>query len=191
MADKVFKSTWTYRTLEYQDKILSQVVPSWPSMSSYIDEDALPYLLRPTQRKNSDDIYVTSIACIARDEKELAEIVKGLNSRSCFLHCVEEGEVLRPKISIKEAVVLWKAARMNGASKVGGRISAKRKEAASKTAIELIREDWPKPSSKFSTQELKDRSGLSLNTIKKHLGSRPIAQYNYQAKLKRKANAKR
>lgn len=34
-------------------------------------------------------------------------------------------------------------------------------------------------------------AGISLNTAKAHLGKRPIAQYNYQAKLKRKANAKR
>jgi hypothetical protein len=33
----------------------------------------------------------------------------------------------------------------------GGRISAERKEAATKIVIELIRADWPKSSSEFPT----------------------------------------
>jgi hypothetical protein len=107
------------------------------------------------------------------------------------LEGIEEGWRWRPGQSTRNAVKAWKAARIKGVSRIGGRISAQRKEATTKEAIELIREDWPKPSHEFSTKELRERCDLSLNTIKRHLGPRPIAQYNYQAKLKRKVNAKR
>ena len=69
----------------------------------------------------------------------------------------------------------------------GSRISAEKKKATSKAAVSKIADRWPKASDEFPTQTLLTEAGVSLNTAKRYLGKRPIAQYKYQVKLKRKA----
>jgi len=159
-------------------------------MPHFIAPDDITSLMRPTRRKDRLDIHVVSLAVVADNEKDFIDFLKRLKARDAALHSKEENITFYNCTSSKhfEGVVKsWKVARRDGAAKIGGNISARKKEDVTKLAIELIRSDWPKPSSEFSTEELLERAKISLNTAKKHLGRRPIAQANYQAKLKRAA----
>lgn len=183
MGVKVFRSTLTWRTLEYQDSVLAPIVPGWPNIPVYTGEEDLPSLLRPTRRKTSDSLYMASLAVLAKNEESFKAHMKALLKAGMKVIAIEDNwNGGKLNVAVKE----WKTARRKDHGKHGGEKSAKAKIAATEKGIELIRSDWPKPSKEFPTSELKERSGLSLNTIKKHLGSRPIAQYNYQAAQKRR-----
>src|SRR5580700_10166681 len=114
MAEKVFKSRWTWRTLEQQEKTIAQFIGDelWENVSHFTDEHR-DLMFRPTTRRGSDDLYVASISVLARDEDDLAKVIANLNKRQMFLHCAEEAKVFRPKISVTEATKLWKQARVN------------------------------------------------------------------------------
>jgi len=74
---------------------------------------------------------------------------------------------------------------------IAGQNSAKIAKLNSRRAAAKIADRWPLSSEEWPTRTLLKEADISLNTAKAHLGKRPIAQYNYQAKMKRKANAKR
>jgi len=73
----------------------------------------------------------------------------------------------------------------------GANASLKARAVRSKGKAEIIKDRWIISPKKYPTADLLKEAGVSLNTAKAYLGKRPIAQYNYQAKMKRKANAKR
>lgn len=179
MTDKALISELTWRSLKMQKE-------AFPNMPHYIAPDELPTLLRHTTRKDRLFIHVVSLAVVADNPDDFDNFWRSLPKDSA-VRDLDRGEVIEASFPIKKAKMLWHSARKFGAAKIGGRVSAQKKEDATKAAIELIRADWPKPSEEFSTQELLDRANISLNTAKKHLGRRPIAQANYQAKQKRAA----
>ena len=86
----------------------------------------------------------------------------------------------------------WKDARRSGAAKIGAKISADQKKAATKEAIEKIRDRWVLPSKQWPTKVLLEEAGRDFKTVKSVLGVRSIAQYNYEAakKLKERRDAK-
>ena len=59
----------------------------------------------------------------------------------------------------------------------GAAISAMNRHRRVLLGVEKIKARWPQSSSKFPTEKLLAEAGLSLNTVKKHLGSRIVAQY--------------
>jgi hypothetical protein len=111
---------------------------------------------------------------------------KDIRRRRISLVSKEENKTYHPDSRLGDVVLAWREARLNGAAKVGARISADKKIATTKEAVWKIKDRWPLPSDEWPTRVLLKEAGLSLNTVKAHLGKRPIAQYNYQAKLKRK-----
>lgn len=184
MPDKALISDLTWRSLEMQKA-------AFPDMPHYtIDE--ISSLLRPSIRAEKLNIHVLSLAIIADNEEDFRDFIELAQKRGINLHTKDEClEFLFNRVMAyrtEHLVDMWRKARRNGASKIGGNISGRKKEDITKAAIELIRADWPKPSSEFSTEELLERADVSLNTAKKHLGRRPIEQANYVAKMKRKAN---
>lgn len=183
MAPKVYRSNLTWRTLDYQDSILAPAVPGWPDVPIYTGEDDLQNLLRPTTRKSIDDLYMASLAILAKHEDKFKKHFDALVKKFRVI-AVEEG--IDWKTSGPQAVKAWKLARKKDSGKHGGTISAERKKAETKEAIELIRDRWPLPSKEWPTSVLLDEADISLNTAKAHLGKRPIAQYNHEAKMKRK-----
>lgn len=184
MTDKALISDLTWRSLEMQ----KAAFPDMPHFT--IDE--ISSLLRPSTRVEKINIHVLSLAIIADNEEDFRDFIALAQKRGINLHTQEEEmEFLFDRKTVhrtEHLIETWRKARRNGASKIGGNISGRKKENATKTAIELIRADWPKPSNEFSTEELLERAGVSLNTAKKHLGRRPIEQANYIAKMKRKAS---
>lgn len=183
MAPKVYRSTLTWRTLDYQDSILAPVVPGWPDVPVYTD-DEFDFLLRPTQRKTIDDLYMASLAVLAKNEETFKKRMSALFKRFKII-AIEDDWNGRGGSAATKA---WKAARKKDSGKHGGRLSAERKKAETKAAIALIADRWPLPSKEYPTAALLTEADISLNTAKAHLGKRPIAQYNHQAKLARKAN---
>lgn len=183
MAPKVYRSTLTWRTLDYQDSILAPVVPGWPDVPVYTDEDDLHHLLRPTTRKAMDELYMASLAVLAKNDDNFKKNFSALCKRFRIIAVEDEWNGKGGSA----ALTAWKLARRKDHGKHGGEKSAALKKAETKAGIELISDRWPLPSKEWPTEVLLKEAGKSLNTVKSILGSRPIAQYNYQAKMKRKA----
>lgn len=185
----MFRSDLTWRSLDDQDAVLATAVPGWRDVAIFTGEDDLEILLRPTNRKAVDDLYMASLAVLAKTEDVFTKRMTALLKRFRII-AVEDGTTWE-RVGGKKAVQSWKLARKKEAGSHGGKISADKKKSRTKAAIDLIRDRWPMPSKEHPTRALLAEADISLNTAKAHLGKRPIAQYNYQAKLKRKANAKR
>lgn len=183
MADKLLISNLTWRSLEMQRF-------AYPEMPFFIVPDEITSLIRPTQRMEKLNIHVISYAVIADNEKDFLSFIKSL-PKGTEIHSKEEAGCIGPTTPIKKALICWKAARKFGAAKVGGRISAAKRQDESKKACAKIADRWPLPNKIWTTPTLLIEADISYNTAIKFLGKRPIAQYNYQAKLKRKANAKK
>ena len=187
MTDKAFISDLTWRDRRYQLKEILAAMgnPDPDTVKIYEGQEDVSALFRPSRRNGRDMIYVSSLACIADNEADFRKFINLARLKKAEIYVAEK----RTTYGCSAGSMMiedWRDARKDSAAKIGGRISGDRKEAATKKAIELIRDDWRKPSAHFSTEELKKRSGLSLNTIKKHLGRRPIAQANYLAAQRRK-----
>lgn len=191
MPIKMFQSEWTWRTYYHQDSVMAHAVPDFHKVTSYFNAEGLLSICRPTKRTTKDEIWVSSIAVLAPDEKSLKDSIRLLNARGCTVRAVEEGIIFGSPIPVAKCVVAWKEARKKGAAKIGGQKSADIRKANSSEAVSKIKDRWPMSSKEWPTKALLREAGISLNTAKAHLGKRPIAQYNYQAKMKRKANAKR
>jgi len=144
-------------------------------------------LLRNTKRKSITEFYVSSIAVISDDEKDINNFINMANKRGALIHSVEENQSWKTPIPRLPFVMAWKDARKNGAAKVGGKISADIRKKKSAEGIAKIKDRWPMPSKEWPTEILLKEAGVSLNTAKSVLGRRPIEQANYAAKIKRKA----
>ena len=178
MTDKAIISDYTYRTLQSQKANAGD-------MPIFILPDDLSQLFRKTTRKTDDRYHVDSLAILAKKEDEFREFLSEAKKRKAQIISREDNQTFAVNGNCENLVKWWKDARRNGTAKIGAQKSADNKKDIAKKAVELIREDWPKPSTEISTEALKERSGLSLNTIKKYLGPRPIAQYNYRTKYGR------
>lgn len=177
MTDKALISDYTYRTMDSQRA-------NSGDMPVFVLPDDLSQLFRPTTRQIVDRYHVDSLAIIARKEDEFREFLANAKRRKAEIVSREDNQTFKINGNCENLVKWWKDARRTGAGKIGGQISADNKKKFARQGIELIRADWPKPSNEVSTETLKERSGLSLNTIKKYLGPRAIAQYNYNTKHK-------
>lgn len=185
MADKALISRLTWRSLEMQKQ-------AFPDMPHFIAPDELPTLLRPTRRKETLAIHVLSLAVIADTCAKFTEFWNSLPKDAVIIS--REDRLMLPKTcSFQKSKALWMAARRNGSAKIGAAISAKNKRDRSAAGIAKIKDRWPQGSGAWPTKVLLKEAGLSLNTVKGVLGSRPIAQRNYDAAQLRKAhiNAKK
>lgn len=185
MTVKVFKSTWTWRTLTHQEQVLAPAVPGWPNVPVYIDHEGLNSLFRPTTRKTIDTIYIASVGLLGTEEECVENIAREFMKRGWRLIAIEE-KIDWKKLTVREVLDAWQYARINGAARVGGRISAQNRKARIKAGTDKIKERWRLPSNLWPTKILLEEIDVSLNSVKSVLGSRLIAQKNYQAMLKRK-----
>jgi hypothetical protein len=190
MSAKIYKRLNVSRSIPYQDRLLLEKFPYIDGAPEYFD-DEMAELVRESRRSSKDDIYTASVALVADSEEEANEAVRQFNAKGLVLHCAEEEQSWKTPIPRVPFIIAWKDARKRGAAKRGAEMSADKKKANSALAVAKIKDRWPLPSKEWPTKALLKEADISLNTAKAHLGKRPIAQYNYQAKLKRKANAKR
>lgn len=203
MATKVFKSTTSARTIQYQDSLLATAVPGWPDVSTYLDDER-NNMFRPSQRQTKDELYVASAALLGETETEAVAIFGAARLRGAVIHCVEEGITLDKKTKLPEFKRIWKSARRAGAAMRGARISDETKKAKTAERFAIIADRWPLPSKDWPAKVLLKESGIrSINTVNNlHLKvdkdgklitkTREDFQAEYQARLKRKErNAKR
>lgn len=185
MTEKALISGYTWRSLEMQRE-------AFMDMPTFIAPDDLPVLLRKSQRKDRLFINTMSLAVVADSEKAFEAFWKSL-PKNCSIRITETGAVIQSCLPFNDAKKMWQESRKFGAAKIGGRISAEKKEAEYRKATDAISDRWPKPTTDWPTSVLLAEAGkivgrknISYNTAIKYLGKRPIAQYNYQAALKRK-----
>lgn len=180
MTDKALISDLTWRSLDMQRK-------TFPDMPHFVAPEDIASLLRPTRRKDELKIHVISLGIIADTEKNFLCILENIRKRKAHILEEETRTDYWPNCPIENVVNAWKVARRDGAAKIGAKVSADRKKATTTESIMKIKHLWPLPSKEHPTKELLATADLSLNTVKANLGSRLIAQHNYQAKLKRQA----
>jgi len=168
--------------------VLAEAVPDYENVPVYIDDEGLQALFRPTQRKSSDTIYISSVGLLGTEEECVENIAREFMKRGWRLIAVEEN-IDWKKITVREVLDAWNYARINGAAMQGARISSENRKARTKAAVDLIKDRWKQPSNIWPTKILLAEAKLSLNSVKAVLGSRKIAQINYQAVQKRKAAA--
>lgn len=180
MTEKALISELTWRSLKMQKD-------AFPDMPHFHVDD-MNVLFRKTTRKDTLHVHVLSLAIIATNEKEFRIFLDILKDRKSCLHSKEEClAILGTTVSFNKIVKIWKDARKQGAAKIGGKMSADIKKAKSDEAAAKIKDRWPLPSKEWPTKVLLKEANVSLNTVKSLLGKRPIAQYNFQAKMKRAA----
>ena len=178
MTDKALISALTWRSLEMQRK-------AFADLPCFVAPDDLPQLLRPTTRKEADRIHVLSLGVIADKEKDFREFLALAKKRKVEIVSREDNQTFQVNGNCENLVKWWKDARRTGAAKIGANIGAEQKKAATKEAIDKIKDRWPLPSKEWSTAALLAEADLSFNTVKSRLGSRIIAQANHRAKVKR------
>jgi hypothetical protein len=184
MTDKALISDYTYQSIASQ-KANSGDLPI------FVLPDDLSQLFRKTTRDTEDRYYVDSLAVLAKKEDEFREFLTEAKKRKAQIISREDNQTFVVSGNCENLVKWWKDARRKGTAKIGARMSADKKKALSAEGVAKIKDRWPLPTKEHPTRALLEEAGLSLNTVKSLLGPRLIAQYNYQAKMKRKANAKR
>lgn len=187
MTNKALISELTWRSLEMQKA-------AFPDMPHFLAPEELPNLLRPTTRISLPNIHVMSLGIVADNEKDFHQFYDQVKFQKAFITVEELGKTQRLRfcdIKYSEAYYMWKEARRNGVAKIGGIISAKLRRAQSLAAAEKIKDRWGLPSKTWPTKVLLEEANFSYNTAITipGLGPRPIAQYNYKAKMKRKERA--
>lgn len=183
MPLKLFISDYTFRTEAYQLALLTRE----PELTNapIFGPDDLQTIFRPTQRKERDTYYAASVACFAPNEERFKEFIGLCRVKKTCLASLEEKFTWTPQQSTSGAIKAWKAARSNGVAKIGGRISAELRRKQSLEGASKIKDRWGMPSKTWPTKVLLKEADQTYNTAISILGPRPIAQYNYQAKLKR------
>jgi hypothetical protein len=186
-------------TMDRQEATLADVLPGATVFRDALDRrqrrahtpDSLvqrAMMLRSTARsQNNEVIHVASLAVLAWSEADLREVLDAIKARGAVLVSSEgiNGDLVAAWAAVR------RQSRLEGAALRGSAVSAERRKAASEVAVKLIAGDWPLPSKDHPTAELLARCGLSLNTVKAHLGPRPIAQYKHRLKQARKARTTR
>ena len=189
MTIKAFRSTLTWRTLDYQDQVLARAILEWPDVPVYTGEEDFLSVIKPTNRKGMVTVFMASLAVLAKEEKDFRARMSALMKRKFRIVAIEDETEWNEKSKIKDATEAWKAARVFDAGKRGGYISAGKRKAVSEIAAKAIKDRWKLPSNEWPTKVLLNEVDISLNTAKKFLGNRPLAQANYRAVLKRKATS--
>lgn len=145
----------------------------------------LTAIFRPTTRKDRLIIRTVSLGVLAETETDFSNFVGWLPKDAKIISKEDECEISK-RTPIKVAIALWRSARVKGAAAIGAKISADRKKANSAERCAKIKDRWPLPSKEWATNDLVAETGLSRKTVESILGTRPKAQWNYQAAQKRK-----
>ena len=189
MTVKVYKRTDSSRDVPYQDALLSRVVPAWPNVPCFFDEE-IQLLTRCTTRKEKDDIYCASLALFADTEIGIKEFLRDIKKHGHKIICAEESLTWSGGKPIGIVVAQWRDARKAGASMRGAIKSAATRKAKTAAALASIYDKLLLPfEGENTTRKLLDSVGVkSINSIKNHYHKcREDLQAEYQAAQKRKA----
>lgn len=149
-------------------------------------------MLRPTARNGHSTIVVHSLACLAFDPDDLANVLTLAGDRGAEIRDLHAGITIKPNGSGAEWRKAMKAftdarAGMQESQRghIGGTASGEKRHAEGKAGCDRIAAKWGNP--KYETPALLKEAGCCYGTAIKHLGKRPIAITNFLAAQKRKA----
>lgn len=182
MTDKAIISAYTYRSPESQRANAGD-------MPVFILPDDMPQIFRSTTRKTRHRLHVDSLAVIAPKETMFREFLEQAKVLKAEIVSRDEGRSFIVNGNCEMLVKVWKQARRNDAGKIGADEAARLRREESKKGCEAIRSEWSLPSKKAKTADLLRKANTAIGkrgkmhyrTAVSFLGSRPIAQYNYEA----------
>jgi len=135
---------------------------------------------------------VASLAVFAWSEGDVLKHLTAAAARGATVQVLDAGLEIGPGSgaeALHQAVEAFAAARKRQVEtergRTGAMISARKREDRARTAAESIRAAWARRDIK--THDLLVHAGITLNTAKRYLGSRPIAQKARDASVKRQA----
>jgi hypothetical protein len=151
-------------------------------------------LFRPTSRMAANEVLVFASPAVATwTETDLLAIMAAAVARGATVRFLDADLEIGPQAGAAEMLAVisaFKIARQRDADirqgSRGGAVSAKKREDRARAAAETIRAAWAKRDTK--TPELLAHADISLNTAKRYLGSRIVAQKARDAAEKRKAS---
>src|ERR1017187_4746759 len=140
MTVKVLITSLTWRAEAQQWKSITPLLGSYTDAPVYYEVDGRNSLVRSTTRKGTDIVYVASLGCLSDDEDDLIDFLRAAKKRDIQIICVDENFTWYPQRSLSIVLKAWKLARNNGAAKVGGQISAAKRQAMAEEKAERIRD---------------------------------------------------
>lgn len=214
MINRAYLSNLSPRwPFDKQEAALRAALEGWPKGVTVLRDDldararrahntaslaARESLLRPSQRKDGETIYVASLAVLAWTIGDLMLVLTAAGMRGAAIVALDAGLTIPPSDAasvLHQAAVAFEAARMADIAlnigEAGAKKSAERRADAAKAKTDALKEFWRLPSAEHSTADLLAQFDVSMNTAKKHLGVRADAQRAYAgaqaATSKRKA----
>lgn len=147
-------------------------------------------LFRSTTRGGEKIVGVASFACFARNADDLVLALSKAADVGITIRDLSAKISIKPDAKakdLKKAVEAFNEARKREKEFVrgqtGGKKSAELRTALAKNTALKYEQDWR--DSKKTSRQISNESGLSVNTLKAHLGGRVQAKRNFIAALKR------
>lgn len=210
MVDRIYISNisplWSE---DRQEALLREAIPSYPNGATVYDDILTPrerrahkapslvnrdQMLRPTSARRPATIYVASLAVFAWTEGDMLKAITAAAAKGMTIQVLDAGLTIGPDAGaavMSQAIEAFTQARKRQTEyekgQRGGEVSARKREEKARAAADTIRAAWARRDE--STKDLLARAGISLNTAKRYLGSRPIAQRARDGADKRKAKA--
>lgn len=191
-------AAWSF---ERQEKLCAEKVPGWPHVPTYRDDVAPRHrkshsaealterngsLLRKTNRRTAETIYVPTLAILAWELRDFQRCLVAAEARNATVVALDTGTEIPPNASRAaladagdEFLSRRKSASTEGARATdGGKIAGERRAAEAMAKAEPFRERWKRRDD--STPKLLREMDLSYNTACKYLGKRPDAQRAFE-----------
>ena len=159
-------------------------------------------MLRPTTRREGETIKIMALCCMARTGLDFLAVLAAAAARNATIVALNSGRTIAPSASPAETLAaaqevdgLWRRTGLGDARKA----AAAAKVADTERRLGLIRDDWPKPDSEFTTADLLHRAGskpkrrgskwvpMAPITARLALGRRPEVQRAYANRLAQEA----
>lgn len=151
-------------------------------------------MLKAQSFKRPETILVASLAVLAWTADDMLACLTAAVARGAAVVALDAGltiDATTPAAALSEAVAAFAEGRRKQQAvrrgEMGGKRSGDAREAEAKARAMLIKDRWCLPTRDYPTQDLLAEIGMSINTARKHLGSRPAVQRAYQAARKRAA----
>lgn len=210
MADRVYLSNisplWS---IDRQEALLRDAIPGYPKGVNVYDDILTPrerrahqtiylvdrdQMLRPSSARRAATIYIASLAVFAWSDADMLKAVTAAAAKGMTIRVLDVDLTIGPDAGaavMSRAIEAFAEGRKRQTEfirgQAGGKASAENREAKTRAAAESIKAAWARRDE--STKELLARAGISLNTAKRYLGARPIAQRARDGADKRAAKA--
>lgn len=146
-------------------------------------------LLRPTGRNSAVTVVVATAGLLAWSTADFLTVLEAITARGAALRLLKEDLLIEPDAGVPgvaRATAAFERSKLRpdgGGPGVGGKISGERREAAAKAKCEVVRSLWESPRSEITDAAVAQEAGVSLATIKTHLGKRQDAIRRRQAAI--------